>query len=104
MKYKIFIAEKAEEDLSEIFEYLAYKLLAGENAVRQTERIEQAIMSLDEFPERNRIYEKEPWKSRNLRIMPIDRYMVFYVVDNGKATVTILRVMYGKRDITSLWN
>lgn len=103
MKYRIFITDKAEEDLSEIFEYLAYKLLAGENAVRQMERIEKAIMSLDEFPERNHIYEKEPWKSRNLRVMPIDNYMVFYIPDNSEAIVTILRVMYGRRDIASLW-
>lgn len=103
MKYQIFITAKAEEDLSEIFEYIAYKLLSGENAVRQMDRIEKAIMSLDEFPERNHIYEKEPWKSRNLRVMPIDNYMVFYIPDNIKSMVTILRVMYGKRDIASFW-
>ncbi len=103
MKYTIFTTAKAEEDLGEIFEYLAYKLLAGENAVRQIERIEKAIMSLDEFPERNHIYEKEPWHSRNLRVMPIDNYMIFYIPDNSKLTVTVLRVMYGKRDIANFW-
>lgn len=52
MKFQICIVEKAEEDIGKIFEYLAYNLHAGENAVRQIERIEKAIMSLDEFPER----------------------------------------------------
>lgn len=103
MKYQIFITARAEEDLGEIFEYLSYKLLAGENAVKQMERIEKAIMSLDEFPERNHVYEKEPWKSRNLRVMPIDNYMVFYIPDNTKFRVTILRIMYGKRDLASFW-
>ena len=28
MKYTIFIAKKAEEDLGKIFEYLAYKVMA----------------------------------------------------------------------------
>ena len=69
MKYTIFIAKKAEEALGKIFEYLAYKVMAGENAVRQLNRIQAAIESLDEMPLRNRVYGGEPWKTRNLRIM-----------------------------------
>ena len=98
MKYTIFIAKKAEEDLGKIFEYLAYKVMAGENAVRQLNRIQTAIESLDEMPLRNRVYDKEPWKTRNLRIMPVDNYLVFYIPDKLTKTVNILRVMYGGRD------
>ena len=82
MKYTIFIAKKkTEEDLGKIFEYLAYKVMAGENAVRQLNRIQTAIESLDEMPLRNRVYDKEPWKTRNLRIMPVDNYLVFYLTE-----------------------
>lgn len=102
MKYKIFTTAKAEEDLSGIYEYLAYKLFAGENATRQIERIEKGIMSLDEFSERHHIYEKEPWKSRNSRVMQIDNYMVFYISDSDRFTVTIVRVMYGRRDVSAI--
>ncbi len=104
MKYTIFIAKKAEEDLGEIFEYLAYKVMAGENAVRQLNRIQTAIESLDEMPLRNRVYDKEPWKTRNLRIMPVDNYLVFYLTETDLLKVTILRIMYGGRDITNIFN
>ncbi len=103
MKYTIFIAQKAEEDLGEIFEYLAYKVMAGENAVRQLNRIQTAIESLDEMPLRNRVYDKEPWKTRNLRIMPVDNYLVFYLTETEALKVTILRIMYGGRDITNIF-
>lgn len=103
MKYTIFIAKKAEEDLGKIFEYLAYKVMAGENAVRQLNRIQTAIESLDEMPLRNRVYDKEPWKTRNLRIMPVDNYLVFYLTETEMLKVAILRIMYGGRDITNIF-
>ena len=103
MKYTIFIAKKAEEDLGKIFEYLAYKVMAGENAVRQLNRIQTAIESLDEMPLRNRVYDKEPWKTRNLRIMPVDNYLVFYLTETEALKVTILRIMYGGRDVTNIF-
>ena len=37
--------------------------------------------------------------SRNLRVMPVDNYLVFYIPDHQVKTVTVLRIMYGGRDI-----
>ena len=34
-----------------------------------------------------------------IRYMPVDNYRVFYSVDENQKTVSILRVMYGKRDV-----
>ena len=73
MKYQVFTTEKAEEDLNSIADYLIYKLLAGETALKQIDRIEQAVMSLEEMPERYRIYDKE----RGIRVMGVDNYLVF---------------------------
>ncbi len=33
--------------------------------------------------------------------MSVDNYFVFYIADNDNKTVTVIRVMYGKRDIES---
>ena len=35
MKYEVFTTEQAAADLRAIFEYIAYELLAGENAIKQ---------------------------------------------------------------------
>ncbi|NLC74769.1 MAG: type II toxin-antitoxin system RelE/ParE family toxin [Clostridiales bacterium] len=51
------------------------------------------------MPERFRQYEKEPWHSRGLRIIPVDNYCVLYIPDEEQALVTVIRVMYGGRDI-----
>lgn len=99
MIYDIEITDQADKDIREIYEYIAYELQSPENASGQLERIEQCIMSLDSMPERFRIYNKEPWKSRGLHIVPVDNYCVLYIVNNGDMTVSIMRVMYGGRDI-----
>ncbi len=99
MKYEVVTTAQAVADLRAIFEYIAYELLAGENAIKQLDRLEEAILSLDEMPERYHLYDKEPWRERNLRIMPVDNYLVFYIPQDDDKTVTVIRVMYGRRDI-----
>ena len=99
MKYDIFVTERAAADLREIYEYIAYELMSEQNALGQLERLERAVMSLDEMPERCPVYAREPWTSRGLRVMTVDNYLVFYSADKTERAVTIVRVMYGRRDI-----
>lgn len=50
MKYRIIITEQAEIDLRNIYEYIAFTLLEPEIGIRQLEKIEEAILNLDEMP------------------------------------------------------
>ena len=99
MKYCIRMTEQAASDLRSFFEYIAYDLLAGQNALAKLDRLEQAILSLEEMLERYHRYERKPWIGRNLRMMPVDRYLVFYIPQEDKQSVTVLRVMFGGRNI-----
>ncbi len=97
--YSVKITGQAETDLRGIYEYIAYELRSAQNAAAQLSRLEQNIYSLDQMPERYRRYEKEPWFSRGWRIMPVDRYCVFYMLDYDRRIVNITRVLYGGRDM-----
>ena len=99
MKYKIEISEQADKDLRNIYEYIAFELQAPENASGKIDRLEKHILSLDSMPEKYRIYDKEPWKSRGLHILPVDNYAVLYIPDTDTKVVTILRIMYSGRDM-----
>ena len=99
MKYSVVLTEDAQSDLSAIFRYIAVELQSVQNASAQLSRLEKAIASLDQMPERYRVYDKKNLRERNLRIMPADNYLVFYVPSNDDLTVTVVRVMYGGRDI-----
>lgn len=99
MMFDVQISEQADNDLRGIFEYIAFELLAQENAAGQLDRLEEAISKLDHMPEKYRRYEREPWRSRGLRVFPVDNYLVFYIHDEETKIVTVIRVMYGGRDV-----
>ena len=101
MNYSVQITSRAETDLREIYEYIAYELLSPPTAARQLQRLEEEILSLDQMPNRYPAYPDEPWHSRGLLVMSVDNYLVFYMPDAAAQTVTIIRVMYGRRDIAS---
>lgn len=97
--FDVQISEQAEMDLRGIFEYIAFDLQAPENAAGQLDRLEDAISKLDTMPEKYRRYEREPWRSRGLRVFPVDNYLVFYIPNKETKVVTVIRVMYGGRDV-----
>ena len=87
--YDIVISDQAEIDLRGIFEYIAFELQAPENASGQLDRLEACIMDLDHMPKRYRQYELEPWKSRGLRVAPVDNYLVLYIPDDDTQVVSV---------------
>ncbi|MBQ3061789.1 MAG: type II toxin-antitoxin system RelE/ParE family toxin [Lachnospiraceae bacterium] len=99
MSYEVRMSNQANYDIKSIYEYIAFELLSPENAVGQVIRLEESILNLDTLPERFKEYDKEPWKSRGLRIMPVDNYLVFYIPDKEKRQVVVIRVMYAGRNV-----
>ena len=99
MSYEVTLTPEAKRDLREIYRYIAVDLQSEQNANGQLDRLEERILKLNEMPERFRVYDKEPWRSRNLRIMTVDHYLVFYIPDHQQQTVTVIRIMYGGRNI-----
>jgi len=53
------------------------------------------------MPERHRRYEKEPWRTRGLRLMPVDNYVVFYIPNDERRVVNVVRIIYGGRNIAA---
>ena len=104
MIFDVSYSAEARQDLRDIYEYIAYELLVPETAARQAERIMKAARSLEQIPMRYRLYEGEPWHSQGLRVLPVDNYLVFYLSDETSATVSIICIMYGGRDIDKQLN
>ena len=104
MIFYVAYSAEARQDLRDISEYIVYELLVSETAAGQTERIRKAIRSLEQRPMRHRLYEEEPWHSQGLRVLQVDNYLVFYLPDENSATVNIIRIMYGGRDIDKQLN
>lgn len=99
MNFNVVITNQAKADLISIYRYIAHDLQSPQIAEGQLSRLEKAIDSLTQMPERFRVYAHEKWKDRNLRIMPVNNYLVFFIPSKETKTVTVMRIMYGGRDI-----
>lgn len=100
--YSVNITDAALADMESIYNYIAEILLAPESAIRQYNRIAEAILSLDTFPQRYPLFELEPEHSWNIRKMVVDNYLVCYIVDSDKVTVT--DVLYGASNVHNRLN
>ena len=102
MKYTVNLSSEAVNDINGIYEYIAIALGEKDIAENMIYLIEKNILSLDEMPGRYKIYDNEPWKSRGVHIMPMKKYLVFYVIDENNKAVNVFRVIYGLRDIENV--
>ena len=96
-QYKIQITNEALQDMECIYYCIAQDLLSPESAIRQYDRISDAILKLDIFPEKNRILKFEIERMRLLRRLIVDNYSVFYVIEGDSVIVT--NVLYSASDI-----
>ena len=62
--YRVEITREALTDMEQLYNHIAYVLLSPENAMGQYNRIADAILKLDEMPERFRVMDSEPEHSR----------------------------------------
>lgn len=97
---KIVYTFKAQQDLQDIYKYIAYTLLVPDTARKMTDSIMERVRSLASMPERNPLYKEEPWRSQGVRFLPVKNYLIFYTVNATEGTVFIARIMYGGRDIS----
>jgi len=99
MNWDISYTKDARQDLQNIFDYIHDILLEPVTAEKLTNSIMDAVDSLDQFPFRHRLYAKEPWHSQGLRVLPVGNYLIFYLPVEAENVVTIVRIMYGGRDV-----
>ena len=97
-KYRIEFTRDAVTDLNELLNYIAFELLVPETALSYVQEIENAISSLASLPGRIKPISEEPWFSRGVRRLQVNNFYVYYQIDDDAGQVTILNVIYAKRD------
>ncbi|MBD5544916.1 MAG: type II toxin-antitoxin system RelE/ParE family toxin [Lachnospiraceae bacterium] len=97
--YQVIYSPEALDDIRKIYSYIAFELQVPETALDQVNRIRKEVRSLDFMPMRYSIVDWEPWKSMQMHKVPVDNYVVYYIVDSNLCTVTVIRIVYGGQDI-----
>ena len=98
MRYDVKLTPHAIVQIREAIEYISNVLLVPDIAASWADKLENEISGLSEMPERYPLFDREPWRSRGIRKMPVMNFLVYYFLDQDMKTVWVAAVVYGKRD------
>ena len=96
--YHIDITEPAENDINEAVKYISEQLLNPSAAGKLVDDAEPAIYSLTEMPQRHSLVKDDDLGRLGFRFIPVNNYLVFYVIREDRNTVVIQRFLNGRRD------
>lgn len=99
-RYKVIYSPQAMDDLRDISAYIVRRLGEPTTAAKQITAIRKEVLSLDFMPLRYSLMDWEPWKSRGVRKTAANNFLILYTADTETMVVTVLRIVYGGRDIT----
>ena len=96
--YEIKITRQAQEQMTEIVDYISLELFAPGAAGNLLDKMENSIMALAEFPERNQLIEEEPWRTEGIRKIIVNNFLVYYWINNAERKVHVTAVIDAKRN------
>ncbi|HEY5556030.1 type II toxin-antitoxin system RelE/ParE family toxin [Acetobacterium sp.] len=96
-KFSIAITPKANEDLDEIYGYIANELSNESVAENLMDKIETKIMRLQDFPLSGCFVEDEILRVKGYHKLIIENFIAFYIVNKLEKRVIIMRGLYGRQ-------
>ena len=96
--YEVIIEPAAAQEMKELAQYIVDVFHEPEIALRIYKNIKSAINSLSEMPKRHSVMSVEPYTSKQVRVISVNNYCVFYVVNDSETRVYVLHVLYKRRD------
>ena len=100
MSYQLHITSVAERDIMQALDYIEFTLKNPAAAEHLLNDITQQINSLSDFPQKFHLIEDPILAGWGIRFVIVNNYLAFYLIDEDKQTVTIVRFLYQK----SNWN
>ena len=100
--YSIQITEPARQDLYQIMRYISSDLHNPDAAEKLLTDIEQSVLHLKTAPHSHAVIDMDDLKPKEIRFITVKNYLVFYQVHQQNQSVSILRILYGRRNWQSL--
>lgn len=98
-KYVVRLSPKAYRDIESIYEYISKEKLSPQNAKGQVDRIKDAILSLETFPDSHQERHVGRYANQGYRHLLIDNYMAIFRIDKRRKAVIVITVQYQGRNI-----
>ena len=101
-KFGYQLTKRAESDLDGIVSYMAVELANPQAASDFVDKLKDNIDEARAFPESGSLVDNEFLQVENLRKKLIGNYIMYYLSDIRKKIIYILRIVYGKQNITEI--
>ena len=101
-KFGYQLTKRAESDLDGIVSYMAVELANPQAASDFVDKLKDNIDEARAFPESGSLVDNEFLQVENLRKKLIGNYIMYYLPDMGEEIIYILRIVYGKQNITEI--
>lgn len=92
--YAVEMTRQAEEQLSEIVQYISLTLRSPQTGMNTLDALEEEIGSLSAMPSRYPVIDDDP----AIRRTRAKNFNIYYQVDDTQKRVNILAVCYARRD------
>lgn len=97
-KYVYSFTETAERDIDETLEYMVEDLTNPDAAKAFVEELEAKLEEICKNPKAGHIVDNPYLKREDVRRFLVANYIGYYVFDEQLASITVLRLVYGKRN------
>jgi plasmid stabilization system protein ParE len=84
--------------MREIYRYIADELQNPVAAARRVELIDAAIRTLEKDPARFPLVRDDYLAAKGYRMVVVKNHLVFFIVREDVEFVSVMRVIYGRRD------
>lgn len=101
-EYKVIIELPAQRDLQGILRYITDTLKEPVIARRIYISIKKQILTLIQLPLRHNVVQEQPYAAMGVRKLLVENYIAFYMIDEEKCEVHILRILYKRREWQNL--
>lgn len=100
--YRVDYSGDAADDLQDIKGYVEQVSESPRTARRQVNAIREAVRRLEAMPARHPIIEGGAMEQRRVRRLNVSSFAIFYVVDDERRRVSIVRIVGGRRDLRGI--
>jgi plasmid stabilization system protein ParE len=104
MAFRVKHTEQSYDDLDGIIEYISEKLFDPQAAERFYNNVAEKIERLKENPYMFPLYHDEKLSAKGYRFAVIGNYLMFFVVDESDKVVSIIGIVYGRRDMPTVFD
>lgn len=97
-RYNYVLTENAEADIDEAFDYIANELVNPDAASAFADELEEKLEEICKTPKAGRPVHNPYLKRDDIRRVLVKNYITYYLIDEKKENIVVLRVVYSRRN------